>query len=203
MPTSETTGPVTISVDIDGTMPDEPWRTGLTYTITVNGDEPVQYVGNDLSVGIGGDDATIEREALYSVVSFLTACHEGIAFEERNPGHESDNSDLFPRWLIEALDPHIEDVQYIGMDPHEWPDSHFKGETTLDTEITDWLFEEGRALPYGCSVKVPLLGVITPDDRAAAALVLSEDCWHEVTRWDTLDESSDRGYTEIVLEWVA
>ena len=191
MTISETTGAVTLTVTHDGFDYPE-GRARFMSTIRV-GD--LEYHDDGINGPATGE--ADERQAFYSLVSFLKACDESRTYGG------GENANLFPRWIMEALAPHIEDVQYVGMDPDEWPDSHFRGETDLIYNVTDFLFEEGRALPYGCAVEVPLIGDVTTDDRDAIARILRDDCWHEIVAWDTLDESNDRGYTEIVLEWVA
>lgn len=111
---TQTIGDAIITVSYDGPRVDSMGtRNGYHYVITTT---DWQYVGNDLSSGVGA--AIDVEDAARVLFSFLLACAESRGYRERN-GYGGENADLFPghvgRWAEENSD----EIGLLSIDPAE------------------------------------------------------------------------------------
>ena len=85
------------------------WR----YYLDFIGDEHIEsHVDDDLH---GHGD---HRKMLASLLSFMSACGEGIAYQERK-GRQSENADLFPPHIGQWCRLHTDELSLIGMELDE------------------------------------------------------------------------------------
>jgi hypothetical protein len=83
------------------------WRQAYMLHIRT---EASHYTDNTLRSGVGQDINV--RKAWASAVSFLGACDEAWNYG----GEASENRDLFPRWVMEIVSDHIDE---LGMHAYE------------------------------------------------------------------------------------
>jgi hypothetical protein len=74
--------------------------------------EGLEASGDDLA---GWGD---HREMMGSMLSFLSACGEGLSYQERT-GNESDNADLFPPDVASWCATHSDELSMLGMEIEE------------------------------------------------------------------------------------
>jgi hypothetical protein len=77
-----------------------------------------EHVGDDLNSGVGGCST---QEAFGSLLSFLGACGESVAYARRT-GRDSDNADLFPPEVAEWCDQNSDDISMLACELEESPE---------------------------------------------------------------------------------
>jgi len=82
----------TISIEYAGS--DADGRTRYRWYLDIPAGE---FSGDDLKSGCQGGNL---QSGLESLISFLSACGEALAYSDHS-GHESENADLFPRYVAE------------------------------------------------------------------------------------------------------
>lgn len=78
----------------------------------------LQYDNDDLKSGVGGGSLL---QGLESLLSFMTAAAEAVRYNLN--GGESDNSDLFPAWVMDWCYLHDEELQMASLELSETPDA--------------------------------------------------------------------------------
>ena len=106
-------GKVTISIEADGKTSDGRIR----WKYYLDGKD-WEYENNDLKSGVGGGSL---QDAFASLLSFLSACGESIAYGRRS-GTPGDNANLFPPHVGEWADQYSDELSMLECELEENPE---------------------------------------------------------------------------------
>ena len=108
-------GGATVSIEYARTTSDS--RQAYRWFVDSGNGHRQDFQGDDLCSGVGGGSL---QEGLESLLGFLGAFAEAIAYEERS-GQESENADLFPAMLGEWATTNADEITMLEQELMEEP----------------------------------------------------------------------------------
>lgn len=120
-------GKAFISIEYAGRSPDN--RTIYRYYIDLPNRK--SYIDNDLKSGCGGGSL---HEGLSSLLSFLGACAESVAYQDRT-GRASENANLFPDYIGQWAAMNSDELSMLSCELDESPDCIQENSTNPNTII--------------------------------------------------------------------